>query len=310
MNILTLVFAVLLILGLFSHVQLENFKGSYLVKNQYENYITTKERRLFNEREERLYSKTTGKQTRREKRKNKSNRNINFRLLVNADAQEKDQDYYLQHRLLLKDLMILLFHDDEFYIKTEEKRPNFLDEMLDRIIEVTKDNPITTPQEVSKLDLQDEDLQYAYYMMMKGIQKKDDGAKKESKKQPQPSSQKPLGGMEEDEEEDEEVGVNVDEEFEPDTISISLKNYLHFNPSQKEIKVYLASREMLQVIFQNAETANAIIEEREQLYRQIDSMGPDLASQELEKFRAKKRSDIKDNLLDFKVTKTNPADYR
>lgn len=309
MNVLALVFAVLMILGLFTHVQLENFKGFYVVKTEYNNFIKQKERAVFNEREERLYrnaSSSKGPSKTKPRGKNNSNRNINFRLLLDPEAKEKDQEKYLQHRLMLKDLMILLFQHTAFYKDIDQKRPTFLDELLDRMVQVTKQQEIKTPQEVSKLNLQDDDLQFFYYSMMQGVQK---GADKESEKEPVKKVE--TYKLEETEESEEEPPVaDEDEEFEPDTQSISLKNYLHFNPNQKQIKVWLASKELLQVIFQDSNTADAIIAKREELYPQIDKIGKDIATQELEKFKAKKRSDIQDNLLDFQVSKTNPKDYR
>ena len=59
---------------------------------------------------------------------------------------------------------------------------------------------------------------------------------------------------------------------------------------------------------QDPNTVKQIIEMREDLFRK--KVEPNEAKLKLEEFKGKIRPEIKEELLDFSVSKTNPKDYR
>lgn len=293
MNVLPLVFTILLVLVLFTNVQTESFNRFSIVKKEYKEYINEKARIAFNSRQEALMrSKKSNNPT---KGKRNANARLCFSVIFDKNEREANDDLYKQHRFLLKSLMQILYSGSEFYQKIEEKRPQFLDELIDGMIAACESKKIKFVQDSYKLILPDSELQDVFYQMMTGI-KKEEAKKTEII----------------DDDDDEDTPADPAVEFPKEKGWISLREFFHFNQNQKEIRVYLASKEVLMAIFGDEATANEIIQLREALFLKVASNAMDvgIANQKLEEFKSKKRAEIKDQLLDFTVTKTNPKNYR
>jgi hypothetical protein len=296
MNVLPLVFAILIILGFMTHAQMEQFKQYRATLNEYEIYMEKHVHERFNQRQEALYQ-AGGKKKDSEKStvKMPSNRRLNFRLLIDKKLREKDKDKYEQHLLLAKELIKVLYQDQAFYKEMEQKKPEFIDELFQRMLEAAEKNNIKYGDEMDSLNLQDEDLQMVFLKMLEGTQKK---------------AEKAAPIVKDDAEEEEEEEEIDEHDFQSEKAFLSIKNFFHFNHTQVQIKIYTAPKEILQAIFVEEEIANQIMNKREELFAMIKKDETEKAKEILESFRAKKRADIKDELLDFSVSKTNPTKYR
>lgn len=259
MNVLSLVFAVLLILGIFTHTQLEHFKRFSVIKKYYVEQINDKERLAFNDRQMKLYENSSESPERSGNTRGPqiSNKSINAQLLFNL--KEKGSMEQLQHQFIFKEFIRIHFHNAEFFKELEQRRPQFLDEMLAQLILAVEAKGSLKEGELEKLNLKDEDLHNAFYFLLKG---------------------------------------NKD---------LSIKNFIHFNHSMK-IKVYLAKREMLEVLF-DPQTAVDIMSKRKELFKQFKKKNDEASQLFEEAFKGKRRAEIREEILDFKVTGTDPNPY-
>lgn len=290
MNILSLVFAALLILGLFAHTQWNNFKNFTIVKDQYIKYIVHSEREHFNKRQTMLF------ETRKKKpssddadQRNKVNARpkINIKIILEKKLREKSPLESEQHLYITKELIKVIFSEVDFYKKIAEHRPDFLDEMFVRLMKESTKQKFKDIQSLTTLDLHDDELQNVYYKILNGI--------------PKTQLSNTHGELI-------EIGEG---EFIPDETIVSLKEFFHFQ-THKKISVYTASQYLLEAIF-DLPTAKQIILLREQLYKEIkkaDKSAVDMATEKLKAFLPKKKPEIKEEILSFEVTKTNPTSYR
>lgn len=293
MNILSLVFTALLVLGLFANAQWNNFKHFTVVKKQYENYIEHSEREHFNKRQSLLFNSRNktkkDSKTKPPPKKQSSSPKINIRLILEKKQREKNADRAAQHLYILKELIKVIYGETDDFKKIEEKRPDFLDDLFNRLIKISEKKTFVNFQALTTLDLQDEELQNIYYKVLNGIPKIAVGTKPAADDKNCPKT---------------EGDGNA---------KISLKQFLHYKPGSMEISVYTASETLLTALF-DSQTAKQIIEMREQLYKQVKNSGDDgaaaIATQKLSGFLSKKKPEIKDNTLNFTVTKTNPTGYK
>lgn len=341
MNVLPYIFAVLLILGLFSQLQVATFTQHMIVRKGYEKAIETHERSEFNGREYRLfkYKNTSGTNSSRDKKANsktKADRRINMSLILNESGRNTQQGESLQHRFILKELMKVLYQQQPFYQKMVQDRPEFMDEIIEKLILITKmrGEEVKSIQDIETMDLGDTELKFAFLLMMKGnVQKQtgNDQNTSETQKKAQPEEQPeeivendqeetteaptekgkgvkavPRKASPEDEEEEEDENPHSDEGY------LSIKDFLHFkNPENFKIRIYLASKELLEAIVIDPRTVDSFLETREELYRQRKKIGGvDIVSQRLEAAMPKVKPQIKKELLDFSASTTNPKDYR
>lgn len=290
MNILPLVFTILLILGIFTHTQFEHFKRFGAVKKEYADYITDRERSAFNVRQINLYdnfrSQTGTGSTKPKPPPRISDKGINLALVLGLDGNGSIEQQ--QHQFLFKEIMRLLYQNTIYYPEMEQNRSQFLDEMLNRLIlAVEAKGKLNSVGELEKLDLKDEELQNVYYAIMKGSNQIN---------QPTPIS-------EEDLHDDDEV---IEEEV---VNNLSLKQFVHLK-SFKKVHVYLARRKMLEAIF-DPNTAGEIIAKRKELFkRQRKGENNEVLSQQFkDQFNKMKKDEIKEEILDFSVTGTDPGQY-
>lgn len=271
MNILPLILALVLMLSVLTVERLEKFKNQTTVQREYQVFLQEGERQVFNQRQQKLYGLS---QT--------SLRQLSFRFFIDKKARERDPDAAKQYRLLTIELMKNVYGEAAFFKKLKEHRPNFLEEMLNAIEQASADAPpkmIRRIQDVARLNLDDPELQEAFYRMMKGTISRD---KLKNMKNLSPRMK--------------------------EKAYVSLFTFMNYNgkSSTPKIMVQRAPSEILKAIFDNDEIVEAIISRRNELAASKDS-GADTAFKN--EFQNKCRSGIDDKLLDFRISASDKKIY-
>lgn len=325
MNILSLVFAILLILSFFIHTQLENYKHFAGIKKEYNEYMKNSDGEHFNKRQSSLYAGMSKKKKDRENDEEKGSTpgrgRINFRLIIDEVVRNDNPELAKQHAIALKELMKGLYQNARFYRKLEKKRPNFLEDLIKALQKAASEKSIRVIQDIENLHLSDEMLQNAYYQMMKG-QKKDTALAQNQDSPTNFQIQIPIQREEdvededdadEDQENDENENDEVERGIQSTATYSSLMDFIHIQPSSVKIRVYLAPTEVLRAIFIDEDTVQQILETREELSKKVkgkNGMTVGAAAEELSQFKERTKPGIKEDILDFKVTKTNVKKFR
>ena len=160
MNILPLIMALVLMLSVLTVEKLEKFKNQSIVQSEYQVFLQMSERQVFNKRQKGLFGLSQ-----------KTLRQLSFRFIIDKDAREKNDSGYKQYRMLIIELMKIVYGEAAFFKDLEMKRPNFLEEMLLAIENAADNAPkkmIKRIQDIARLNLEDPELQEAFYHMLKG----------------------------------------------------------------------------------------------------------------------------------------------
>lgn len=265
MNILPLILALVFMLAVLTIEKLEKFKNSSIVQKEYQHYLLMSERVVFNHRQELLghwgYDKDV--------------KQLSVRYLFDKNARDRNLNEAKQYRLLLTELMKIVYGEAAFYKEIESRRPKFLDEMLSAIEKVTEDSEkklVKQAKDLAQLDLKDPELQNAFYHMLKGTMPRE-----EWKKMVDPTPRKASKAYP------------------------SLLAYININGKDESptIRVAQCPREVLKAIFVSDEVVEAIIEKR----MTLGGKGRDSGNNEAFKreFMNKRRPGIDEKLLNFKL---------
>lgn len=271
MNILPLVLALVLMISVMTIERLEKFKNQSVIQREYQVFLKEGERQVFNMRQKRLYGLSQ-----------KSLRQLTIRYLFDKKARDKFPNEAKQYRILLIELMKIVYGEAAFFKELERKRPAFLEDMLTAIEEATEEMPkkmLRQTKDLARLTLEDPELQDAFYHMMKGTIQRE---KLIEIKNPTPRMK--------------------------EKAYVSLFTYVHNEGTTKPptIKIARAPREILKALFVNDEIVDTIILKREELGgKDKDSGADELFKTE---FLGKVRPGIDDKLLDFTLSK-NSKDY-
>jgi hypothetical protein len=161
-------------------------------------------------------------------------------------------------------------------MEAKEKNPNLEDMLLKKIMEISRHaEKISFKKELADLDLGDPMLKDVFYKMLRGTR---------SKKNHDAAGYPPL------------------------TDFITVKN------EKKQISVYLASQELLFVLFDSKDVVNLILDERKKIHTEVtrkkDGLDLGAAAEQLKSFCANKLSpDIDPELVSFNVSKSDPKKY-
>lgn len=269
-----------MLLTLITYGRLESFRGFGFVQKQFEEYMKNKERQYVNKEAIKRYENTPA--TRREKKEKEENERqsasskLSFRLLIDKKEREAYPDKLDPHRTLAKRLIAVLYGNQPFYKKLEEKRPAFVDEIFDRIMLETE-NQI---KELANIEFADLELNEAFTNMLKGQEAK--AAEK-----------------------DKQI-VRGNEGYPP------LINFITLQPKKLVIRVYLASEPLLMAIYGNHDAVNEILTTRNRLYHEVKvrkAMTVQEAQEELTGLCGRFATDIPKSMLNFSVSNTNPKGY-
>jgi ribosomal protein L20A (L18A) len=277
MNVLPLVLMLILMIAVITVEKLEKFKSVVLLEHQYQIYLKEKEREALNLHQARLYKEPATSQ-----------RQLPFRLFVDLKARQGKPEQFKQLRQITVDLIKILYERTSFYKELESQRPGFVNEMLDDLMASTEKlsdaDKIKRIEEIQRVRLEDPVLQQAFYHMLKGSSTK------------QEMTMLQTGGRE---------GENIPlSERNQEKGYYSLLDFIKYE--DVAIVVQLASRELLLAIFGNEEVVEAIILKRKELSKNPPH---DAESQFTNAFKGKQKPGINDELLDFKITKTDKSSY-
>lgn len=268
MNILPLILALVLMLSVLTVEKLEKLKNQTIVQKEYQAFLRMSERQVFNKRQENLYEKNE-----------KDIKQLSFRFLIDKNARKRDANLTKQYRMLNLELMKVLYGEAAFFKNLEQKRPNFLEELLTAIEQAADDAPkgfIKDIGDIARLELGDPELQKAFYHMLKGT-----ATRKQMKEMMK------------------EGGPSVKEKG-----YVSLFAFINYDGKKDAptIEIQHAPREILKAIFVSDEVVEAIIARRQELVANKQSGSTDAFKSE---FGEKRRPGIDDNLLNFKITKSD-----
>lgn len=284
MNVLPLVFALLLILSVVTIEKFDQFKNAIIVQNEYKFAIEKQDRRVYNKREAAM------NQNKNEK---VNYRQLTFRPFFDKKLRDpKHIEKYRQYRQLTVDLIRILYGHAAFFKQMEQQRPQLIDELLDAIQEASDkmpDGSLKRIQDISKINLEDEDLQFVYYRMLKGTIDKDDFKElvTECKKQDIP------------------IPLNFEKTYFPLLLFVN-NNGTDGNYSSAIINVALAPRELLLAIYGNPEVVEELIQRRCELSVKKDKDKSDLNAQFRTEFEGKQKTGIVD-VLKYEISSTDKS---
>lgn len=273
MNILPLVLALVLMLSILTVQQVEKFKNQQIVQNEYREFFKTQERSVFNKREKNLFGEH-----------DKDKRQLTFRYIINKASREAQSSAAAQYRLLNIELIKIVYGSAPFYQELIQKRPHFVEDMIaaiERAADVAPEKTIRRIQDISRLDLGDEELQDAFYHILKGTLPRETMKEVEFGKLP-PSIQ--VRGYP------------------------SLFTFINNNGAKEvpKIVIQLSPREILKAIFLDDNVVEAILKKRQELSSNKMSGSEEAFRQE---FVDKRRPLIEDGLLDFRISESDKKKY-
>jgi hypothetical protein len=313
MNILIVVMTMLMLMAILTYSRLESYRSFAVLKREFIHYMQESEREAINTQAINLYETTTGSENGPQ---NKTRVNappqIPLYLLVNKNERDAHPKEFGLIKQITKRLIEYLYKDAPFYKKLETVRPGFVDDLLQAIMHAADNLPegkkITYITDLSNLELGDEQLDDAFYHMIK-----------ENKLAPQeiePTSDTQTIALDEGKAgEEQEETEGEDPPYSSPSGYFSLYSYTTLSKSSK-IRVFLAPYPVLMVLFnEDPGAVQSIIDLRQKLYAevvsraQISESNTASASAEFKRFVIAKADPHLHELIDATVTKTNPKKY-
>lgn len=298
MNIIPFVLALALMISLMTIERLEKFKNKEIVQIEYKNFLENEERKFFNLRQQRLFGL-----------KKTSHRRLSFRYFIDKDLREKKAAQAQQSRLITIEFLKIVYGHTAFYKELERRRPNFIEEMLDAIEEASDAMPeksIKRVEDIPFIQLDDPELQEAFYHMLKGTISRDKlvEAKKMEPEKRSARRRNIRNRRKKTEEQATDQLILTPQMVEK--AYPSLLTYININEKRAAIEIQKAPRELLKAIFGNDEVVEAIILKRNE-YAESKTNGA--AESFKNEFKDKRRPGLDESLLDFQITFTNKSKY-
>lgn len=292
MNVLTLVMTMLMLFSILTYTRLKTFLDFNAVQQEYREYIVGDKLSSFNLIQKNHYNSLLGLDkgtvsrevdlSADEESREPLRSTIPFDYFIDKKTREGKVKEFEHYREITRRLMEYLYSEHPYFKELKEKRPDFINEILDRIVELSDKGlikKIKNKKNIPNIDLMDKDLEDAFYRIMKGTREK----------------------------------TWKGNEFEERVEYPSLLDFVTFKSGQKAISIYLASGEILMAIYGNKETVNNIFDARKEVLKQLKQNNDfDAGMRELKNlFKGKSVFGNKeDEILDFNVSKTNPAVYQ
>lgn len=291
MNILMFVMTMMMLLGVMTYAKMDSFRTAAGLEIQFDNYMELMERKRVNEGAECLYNRVhfkkdkAGDEEEEElcdenvpQKRNSATSTLPIGVLLKNSTEASANEEYHYTGTLTRALINNVYRPYHFFQKALEERPNAVEEILTALPLAiqNKKEKITKVKDLANLDLGDPWLNEFFYQMLKGAII--------SYKTPQ--------------------GLIVEEGYP------SLTKYINIH-TDKRLRVYLAPKSLLQVLF-NPAVADEIIATREYLYKEVKSgkMEPGQASEKFEgMFALKVNPMVPIKRLDFSISKTDPHKY-
>lgn len=289
MNILLFVMSMLMLLTLMTYGRIESYRGFAFMQVQFKEYMQKTERNYANAQAVESYEAEKGS-TRDKKTppsgKNKASSKLSFNLFIDVKERMSHLQELETQRLLAKNLIYFLYSNQAFFQRLEQKRPGFVDEILDALIRVTEALPKEkklNPKKVGELatvDLGDPELNEIFTSMMRG-----------SVEQQQSSEE-------------------AQKTFLPAHGYDSLLNFVTLERNKLTLRIFLAAPQLLMAIYGNARLVEDIIRKRSELRNALanELIERSAADQEFSsQFAHQQLPNIPDNVLDFGTSTTRAS---
>jgi hypothetical protein len=275
MNLLPFVLALLLALTVVTTAKLNSLKTLMNVRAKYVLYMKEAEAQEFSRDQRKRYNKESGSDDDEEtdlpiaqeevtRNKVRAHKKINLKSLLPKSDKEKNIETYYTISTITKRLLNHLYKDQPFFQKLQEKRHDFLNELLEKISLYGKEytGKINKITDFAKIDIHDQELSEAFAKMLEGAVISPDFIHN-SLKDPEQTSR---------------------------DLYPSLDDFAFIDSSVEEIRIYLASPELLLAIFNEESIVEDIIKARREHYKELKKhRNEDLTTPkqvESEKFRS------------------------
>lgn len=296
----------LMLLVMMTYGRLESFRGFAYIQSEFRQYMEIHEREFINDAAIKQYKKTVPKSTDPKSNKgadqeiNEARSLIMFNLFTNKQERDAHPMEFDQLSQITRNLINYLYSDQPFFKKLEEKRPNFVLELLQALMRATEGlnekEKIKKVGELSTIELDDFELDEAFTAMLKG-------SFDLHEKVPQ----------------SENIELKFEEgrqvfrpNFQPSEGYYSLIDFITMDKSGNyKIRIFLASPQLLMAIFGNPSIVYDILQTRYDLYKAVKTgMEPKEAKKQFsDQFLNQRLPSILPEILDFGVSKTNPRNY-
>lgn len=285
MNLLVLVMAMLMTLAIVTSARLQEFLPLAKVRMEYRHHMLNAERWTISDRAAARYrrpsptgdpAKTVPDEPSEDEdgdEEGNLSRFLNVRGLVDETARQRDA-FPLAYELL-KELIFLLYHEEDFFVEAQESHPSVVDDLLHAVQDAAaspeKKGTITTNKKLADVVLGDETLNLPFRKMLKGSRR-------------------------------------IDEP--PDAGYPPLTAFITVVKSDKLVSVYLAAPELLLALFGDADVVRDIRQTRQTLHKAVNRKKDPLSkeqatSQFVEQF-GNNRYLLDETLVDFRVSTTKP----
>lgn len=307
MNILMYVMIMLMLLASLTYAKLEMFRNLASMESGFFHYMAFSERESLNRAANECYDSIRVRTHSGEKtEKNPSSSRLSFYVFLNKSYRDQNLEAYHQMRELAKQLMTYLYQDQPFFKEISEKRPQFLNEILDQIEGAAESQlesqTLRNATALSKLEFADRELQYIFYLMLHGF--------------PRPANipVRPIESQSDKEStedtDDETAALQESSEATAAIGYTSLLDYISVAKTAK-LRVFLASRPLLMAIYGDDSIVDHLMEMRIDLYRQVQNgFNVEEATMQFQNdFAHSGNAQSYAAILDFAVTKTDPRKY-
>lgn len=303
MNILMFVMTMLMLLTMITYARLESFRAFSTVQAQFEKFMETNEREYTNNQAEKWYDTTkVNAGLKRNYSPKVGSPRISWYVIINQAVREKNPDHYQLISDLSKKLIIHLFRDSEKFQNALKKNHELLDELLVAIAnaaaKLPADKKIKISEDLSTLDLENEELNQLFYDLLKGIY-----IEKKANATSIKESQKDRGDQE-------DQALEDALEYRSESHRVSLLDYLTIR--NLKIKLFLAPPPILESILDVSDQEVQDIQSfRNDLYRDVMNKHKtkEEATKEFQQELQSRFPFLSDTCYDFSVTKVNPKNY-
>jgi hypothetical protein len=286
MSILLYVVTMIMLLAILTYGRLDMYRSEEILRQYMQKAERIDPLEAFNDSQDRLYNEThvSSKENGNGNGKNNTSQSTGkLSIATMLHNKEKEEVQQFQKRML-KEMMIYFYDHDSYFQDLTHERPQLYEEIIDRIIESVKEKKeenqaLKKIQELANLDLKDPQLNMAYYKMLIG------------------------GGTN-----PEKISSKEDQEQKINEGYPSLLDYLTLKGNGK-IRLWLAPKPILILLFGEVSTAEEAIQFRRELYKDVEQERIEKNSAEeifIGAFQSRIRSDLPSDMIDFSVSKSNP----
>ena len=284
-----------------TYAKLDAYRNSQVFQMIFKYYIENEERGYVNLLASNAYNvifkeKSDNKEPSREKTKGSSK--LSIVSLINKDKRGSNPKEFIQTKIILKNLIDVLYGQEVFFKKIVDERPFIIDELIEAIVQAVDELPekqkLKSAKDLASLSLVDNDLNYLLYKLLQGT---------------------PYKIVIDKEQNQENLGIQELEEGDEREDKTSIKGYyslLDFiNGKEFPVRIFLASKELLRAIFNDPFVVENIMRTRKELYRELMNGGDSKPLSEKFKvtFNSLKDPSITDESLSYTLSKTNPKGY-